>query len=226
MIPNNIWLIRHGESEGNVDKSLYQLKPDYTMRLTRKGYNQALQAGKIISNGLQGPIAFYKSPFYRTRDTLEAIVKGGNLKNRMYKDYEDSRIREQEWSGRLRGFNNPAEEERDAYGHYFYRFEGGESCADVEDRVSSFLNTLWRDFEKEDFPDNVVIVTHGMTMRCFIKRWFKMSVENFESLKNPPNCHIYRIKRIGKGWGVEGGLDRWEERKCKYDYTPWNEYSH
>ena len=39
-------------------------------------------------------------------------------------------------------------------------------------------------------PENVVVVTHGMTMRVFLMRWFKWKTEDFELLRNPPNCGI------------------------------------
>ncbi len=88
------------------------------------------------------------------------------------------------------------EEYRDKYGHFYYRFrDGGESCADVFDRVSDFMNTMFRDFNKSDFPRNVVVVTHGMTMRLFIMRWFHCSVEEFESWANIKNCHYLLLER-------------------------------
>ena len=74
---------------------------------------------------------------------------------------------------------------RDAYGTFYYRISEGESGADVYDRVSDFFGTLHRDFEKPDFPANALIVTHGMTLRLFLMRWFHWTVEEFEQLANP-----------------------------------------
>lgn len=34
-------LVRHGESEGNVDKKMWWKKPDHTIELTEKGKQQA-----------------------------------------------------------------------------------------------------------------------------------------------------------------------------------------
>jgi broad specificity phosphatase PhoE len=75
----------------------------------------------------------------------------------------------------------------------FLRF--GESCADVFDRVSDFMNTMFRDFEKKDCPRNVVVVSHGMTLRLFIMRWFHTSIEEFESWGNQPNCSYLLLER-------------------------------
>ena len=34
MKPQNIFIIRHGQSQGNVDKNIYKTQPDYTLKLT------------------------------------------------------------------------------------------------------------------------------------------------------------------------------------------------
>ena len=45
------------------------------------------------------------------------------------------------------------------------------------------MDTLHRDFQKTDFPQNVLIVTHGLTMRLFLMRWFHWTVSEFEALR-------------------------------------------
>jgi len=192
MKPKRIILIRHGESEGNVDRSIYADIPDYAVKLTEKGKEQARHAGSLLKNTIgDGKVFFYVSSFHRTRMTYQEISKAFTPEQQDMR--EDPRLREQEWSGTLRiNFSPQAQEameaERDAYGHFYYRFHGGESCADVYDRISTFLDTMNRDFAKENFPENVVIVNHGMTARVFLMRWFHMTVEEFELLRNPHNC--------------------------------------
>jgi broad specificity phosphatase PhoE len=75
----------------------------------------------------------------------------------------------------------------------------GESGADVYDRVSDFFGTLHRDFEKEDYPQHAVIITHGMTIRTFLMRWFHWTVEQFEECANPANCQILVLEKGGDG---------------------------
>jgi len=194
MKPNRIIFVRHGQSEGNVDVGAYTRKPDYAIELTDKGKEQAFEAGRRIAE-LVGTDScfFYVSPYFRTRQTSLEIEKSLSI----FKKYEDPRLREQEWGkGSLFPDNSTREEfikERDEVGHFYYRFAGGESCADVFDRVSDFLNTLFRDFEKPDYPRNAVIVTHGMTMRVLLMRWLHYTVEEFELLRNPKNCGMYNL---------------------------------
>ena len=43
---------------------------------------------------------------------------------------------------------------------------------------------------------NVVIVSHGLTSRVFMMKWFKWTVEQFEGLYNPGNGEV-RIMELG-----------------------------
>ncbi|MFN8410969.1 MAG: histidine phosphatase family protein [Anaerolineales bacterium] len=195
MRPEKIILVRHGESEGNIDKSLYNSTPDFALKLSPTGVEQAKQAGieihKIIEDG---SMYAYLSPYYRTRETYQHISE--SLKDNVIKAVEDPRLREQDW-GHLRhqDENKNINEERDNFSTFYYRIPDGESGADVFDRVSNFLDTLHRDFEKIDFPENVLIVTHGLTMRLFLMRWFHWTVEEYENLRNPKNCQIVIMEK-------------------------------
>ena len=199
MKPKRIILIRHGESEGNVERNIYGQKPDYALELTSKGRMQALETGKALKDIIQDEsVFFYISPMWRTRSTFEEIAKSFERKN--YKYLEEPRLREQEW-GHLRTPEEGqlVEKERNAFGTFYFRIPDGESAADVYDRVSDFFGTLHRDFEKEKFQDNAVIVTHGMTIRLFLMRWFHWTVEQFELLANPANCEMIIMERLEDG---------------------------
>ena len=39
-----------------------------------------------------------------------------------------------------------------------------------------------------DFPQNCVLITHGLTIRLFIMRFFHLAVEDFERMAAPKNC--------------------------------------
>lgn len=190
MKPKRIILVRHGESEGNIDRNTYAVKPDFKLLLTDLGKQQAIDAGiKLRAITGEGSVMFYVSPMWRTRMTFENIAAQFAPEQIQWK--EDPRLREQEW-GHFRDLkaNIQIDDERNKFGTFYYRIKDGESCADVYDRVSDFMHTLYRDFEKGNFPDNVILVTHGMTLRIFLMRWFRWTVEEFETLRNPKNGDI------------------------------------
>ena len=87
-------------------------------------------------------------------------------------------------------------EERRRIGAFYYRFATGErlvtlfclrrcvtykyhslnSGSDVFDRVSTFLETLYRDMAKGGCGDNAILVSHGLFCRLFLTRFYHWSV--------------------------------------------------
>ena len=196
MKPKRIILVRHGESQGNADPNHYETTPDHALHLTEEGRVQAQVAGKQIAELIgQEKVRAYVSPWCRTRETFDGIVSV--LDDQIVRSIEDPRLREQEW-GHLVDVEELRRIRRDRieYGTFYYRLPDGESGADVYDRVSTFLETLHRDFSKPNFPENAVIVTHGLTLRIFLMRWFHWSVEHFERVRNPRNGEVV-VMEIG-----------------------------
>ncbi len=190
MKPKRIILIRHGESQANVDKYLFGSVPDYTIELTNLGREQAREAGKRLKELVQDEtLYFYVSPFWRARSTFECVAATFPRSQFVYS--EEPRLREQEW-GYLRSqeeFDKICRERRE-YGTFYYRIPGGEAGSDVYDRINDLLGSLYRDFSADDFPKNCVLMTHGLTIRLFIMRFFHLTVEEFELMLAPKNCGL------------------------------------
>lgn len=188
--PGRIILIRHGESEGNVDDSIYQRKPDVHVRLTSAGKRQAIEAGVRLCREVIPPdetVRFVVSPYWRTIQTFEGILRGmrkvdPEVSQRVLDVTTDPAIREQEF-GMLQKEEQmrQARKDRRQVGSFFYRFPNGESGADVYSRLDAFMSQLLRNFRSgvKKHADNYVIVTHGLTMRLFLMRWFKWSIDEF-----------------------------------------------
>ncbi len=205
MRPKRILLVRHGRSEGNADKSQYETVPDYALNLTSEGIEQARQAGRDVKNIIGSEkLHVYLSPYYRTRQTYRYIQE--SIEANIVKAFEDPRLREHDW-GHLRSpeVNQDIIRERERFSSLYYRIPDGESGADVYDRVSVFLETLHRDFHKSDYPHNTLIVTHGMTLRLFLMRWFHWSVEEFENVRNPRNGQVVVMQQEPGGRYVLAG---------------------
>jgi len=112
---------------------------------------------------------------------------------------EDPRIREQDFGN----YQNPesirrAKEERHRFGTFYYRFNNGESGSDVFDRVSTFLNSLWRSFETNR-SQNYVLVTHGIVLRVLMARYFRYTISQLNMLANPLNCEMVVLGHDGDG---------------------------
>jgi len=191
--PARIILLRHGESEGNVDHTIYSRKPDNQVELTPNGVLQAKEAGKQLSEllGPSGTVRFFVSPYKRSYQTLEGILSTCGLTPDRYTVREEPRIREQDWGN----FQDPQSvkvcmEERQRFGSFYYRLPNGESGADVFSRVTSFWSTIHREFKYEHCLENFVLISHGITCRLLLMRYFKWTVEEFHKLWNLENCQI------------------------------------
>jgi broad specificity phosphatase PhoE len=210
--PKRIVLVRHGESEGNLDDSIYETVPDHALSLTATGVEQAAATGGELRAYLAGePVTMYASPYVRVRQTIEALDLGIPLDDVRI----EPRLREQDWAN----FQDPQDisaqkKLRNDYGHFYYRFTHGESGSDVYDRVSTFLESLWRSFEAKPVVDqNLVIVTHGLTMRLFCMRWFHWSVEYFEALENPVNgSYVVLVRQPDLKYRLEQPFVQWDSR--------------
>eukprot|EP01018_Ginkgo_biloba_P020183 Gb_23077 [translate_table: standard] len=92
------------------------------------------------------------------------------------------------------------------YGRFFYRFPNGESAADVYDRITGFRETLRADIDIGRFQPpgarskhmNLILVSHGLTLRVFLMRWYKWTVEQFEGLYNFGNAGML-VMQTGSG---------------------------
>ena len=190
MKPHRIILVRHGECHANTDESKFATEPDYTIELTENGIRQAYEAGVKLKELVENEtLYFYVSPFWRTRSTFENIVR--SFPRSQFEYSEEPRLREQEW-GYLRTYAElkQLKKERKEYGIFYYRFPGGEAGTDVYDRINDLLGSLHRDFQRENYPRNCILVTHSLAIRLFIMRWFHLTVEEFEQMLSPKNGQL------------------------------------
>lgn len=223
IMPNKVVLIRHGQSEGNVEESLYATTPDNAMKLTALGWDQAKMSGRELKTNVIGQgesIHFIVSPYVRTVETFHGILSAwcdpkefdhikdpmkrmkawyGRLSDMGISWHEDPRIREQDFGN----YQDPVaikkcKRERHRFGTFYYRFPHGESASDVYDRVSTFLDSLWRSFDLKR-SQNYVIVTHGISIRILLSRYFRYSIDQFNTLANPKNCDLVVLGHDGKG---------------------------
>lgn len=198
MRPRSIYLVRHGQSVGNADKSAYEQFPDYEMPLTTLGEEQAFTAGKNLRAMIDKESSYkllraYCSPFVRAKQSLALILES-------FQDYEverreEPRIREHEWGTRLspQGYQFNADKERSVYGKFYYRFDGGESGADVDLRLCSFLDSLYKSFLSADFPPIAILVMHGEAIQLLLRRWMNYSIEEYEQMRKILNGEIIKL---------------------------------
>lgn len=201
----NIYLVRHGESEANVDRSVHMRCPDHAIPLSARGVQQADAAGEALSRIIDcdQPLRIWTSPYKRTRQTADGLEKQIRKTHPHVDRREHVLLCEQQF-GLFDGIEDEDLPNRFPKEHAHYalaeKFEGkfwarmpmGESRFDVATRVHQAFGTFHRDADRHGI-ENIVVVCHGVTMRAFIMMWLNLSPEWFDREKNPNNCDIVRI---------------------------------
>ncbi len=213
MNPKRIIVMRHGESQEDVDKSVYAHTADLDIGLSPRGQEQSIEIGNKLAEILRsGRVHFYLSPGLRLKQTYDIISAGFSPNINSTHTVEDL-ILKQNWGDVTVDNRREIEIARYKEGVLVYKFPNGESGAELLERFRTFIYNLRKEFERDDFPDNVVILTHGFEMRIFLITWFDWSHAFFETLANPRNCELKTIVL------QEDGSYQLQEEMRRYDIS-------
>jgi broad specificity phosphatase PhoE len=174
--PSSIWLVRHGESMGNVADSaahrtgagrldLDVRDPDVPLSDTGRGQAEALGRHLAELRDDERPTAVLSSPFTRALTTAQLAVEPLGLTV-----CTDERLRERDF-GAFDGMTGagirdqyPDEaKRRDLLGKFYYRPPGGESWADVALRARTLLFTEGIRYD----GDRLMLVAHQAVIMVF-----------------------------------------------------------
>ncbi len=209
----SITLIRHARSTANDDPSIYRTTPDHAIPLSApNGDESALLAGERLATLGLDPrsTCSFSSTYLRCVQTEEMVLtRAFGTQADLVRRRSSFLLREQEfgdWDCLTEGEMAEVDPTRyakrqrltDNYGRFYFRYPGGESRADVTQRISIFIGKIHR----SRYPHHLVFL-HGVTQRAFRMAWFNRSVDWFEQEQNPGNASVLWIRR-----GVDG---RWEE---------------
>jgi broad specificity phosphatase PhoE len=180
-----IYLLRHGESEGNTLR-INQGRID--LPLTERGREQAATAGRWLAKLGVEPEVIYASPLRRAWETAEIIIKelggaGGPARdeeagtaarstNRYilheepdvieYHAGEAQGLSEEEMIARFPSYEHRTLDERGCWAEF-----GGESYEDVQSRLARFIERVGAEHREHD----IIAVAHGGSLYQLLKLW-------------------------------------------------------
>jgi broad specificity phosphatase PhoE len=209
--PQVLWLVRHGESMGNVaDAQAQQAKagrleldvrdPDVPLSDTGRSQGEALGKWLAEQPEDQRPTAVLSSPFQRALTTAELATANLGIRVRT-----DERLRERDFgafdgmtgAGIREQFPDEAKR-RDLLGKFYYRPPGGESWADVALRVRSVLATEGLRYDCE----RLMIVAHQaviMVFRYVLEELTEQELLEVDKEQQVANASLTRYDRDGDG---------------------------
>jgi 2,3-bisphosphoglycerate-dependent phosphoglycerate mutase len=220
--PDSLWLVRHGESAGNVASDRAEATGameidlphrDMDVPLSDCGRTQARALGKWIS-GLpkdERPTAVLASPYVRAEETARLILEGCGSDPDAIELRVDERLREREFGvlDRLTvaGIKDryPEQAEFRAFlGKFYHRPPGGESWADVVLRLRSVIDTITREY----IGERLMVVTHQvvvMMFRYLFEQMREQEVLEIDRKHRVANCAL-TVYEFDPDEGRHGGM--------------------
>jgi len=241
MLPLDLILVRHGQSEGNAAKRLSE-KDDHTAfaklttgrhsrsyRLSKRGREQAMMAGdwlkaEFLKDGTTFD-RFIVSEYTRAMETAALLqLPDANWYRNFY-------LTERDWGDIEAAPENERNEKfRDALNMraiepFFWKPPNGESFAELCLRLDHVLQSLERHFSDK----KVIIVCHGEVMRGFRVLLERMSQQSFknsylskEKEENIHNCEILHYSRKDPESGKLEDRIHWLRRIRPTEMPVWN----
>ena len=203
--PQEIWVVRHGQSAGNVARDLAEAAAGHRIDIAERDVDVPLSdLGERQSDSLgawfaslpeaQRPTVVLHSPYVRAAETANLVMR--HLDRDSLCVREDERLREKEFGvldrltthGIAHDFPD-LYEQRHHVGKFYFRPPGGESWCDVILRLRSVMDTLEREFAGE----RVLIVAHQVTVNCFrylFEHLTEAQILDFDRSDDVPNCSV------------------------------------
>jgi broad specificity phosphatase PhoE len=229
-LPQRLWIVRHGESAGNVARDaaestgLHYIElahRDVDVPLSALGERQARALGRWFGSmpDDERPTAVLVSPYVRARQTAALMIESGRLVGATLEQVIDERLREKEL-GSLNQLTKlgiqtkfPHEWElRGRLGKFFYRPPGGESWCDVILR----LRSVWDEMQLQYAGQRVLVVAHQAVVLCFRYLIEKMTEEQVLAIdreKDVANCGVTSYERQGEA------QNRWSMALRLYNFV-------
>jgi len=232
-----ILLVRHGQATSNKDKTLLTKHADHAMPLSETGIQHAALVGEQLRDFLEIQTKedkerglpkryrrLWQSPFRRTRETADLIMKSAG---QYIDDRREHILLSEQQFGLFEGHSLDElqklypleyayfEKCIQAEGRFWARPPLGESRFDVAQRVHQAFGSFNRDAQFHDIQD-LIVVSHGVTLRAFLMMWLHKPPEWFEKETNPPLCSVRFIENnADKGYIFKGFV---EDEAQKFSY--------
>jgi broad specificity phosphatase PhoE len=218
--PQLLWLVRHGQSAGNVARDeahaaglarIPLIGRDVDVPLSALGEAQSAALGRWFAAFGEQPDVLMSSPYRRARQTAEIFRNVGGCGPET-PICVDERLREKEF-GILDGLTTPGvaavypeqAEFRRVLGKFYHRPPGGESWTDVILRLRSILDTI----SLHHAERRVMIVAHQVVVLCMryiLEGLDEQRILEIDAAGDVANCSVTEY-RLDPAQGAFGRLE-------------------
>jgi broad specificity phosphatase PhoE len=220
--PTQLWIVRHGESAGNVARDAAHVANsarieiearDVDVPLSDLGREQADALGRWFASMPRSgrPDVVLTSPYVRARQTADAVRLAGGLADDCLDFIVDERLREKELgaldrltSVGIKQFFPDESMFRARLGKFYYRPPAGESWCDVILRLRSALDTV----SLHHGGKRVLIVAHQVVVLCLrylLENMDEQAILAIDAQAEVANCSVTEYM-FEPEQGTTGGL--------------------
>ncbi len=221
--PELLYIVRHGESAGNVAREAAMAAGDLTINLavrdvdvplSKLGEEQSVALGKWFAAlpPDKSPNVILTSPYLRARVTGEIVARSAGLSPDRFTLVVDERLREKEFGildrltrGGIEAYHPDQAEFRKLLGKFYHRPPGGESWCDVILRLRSAVEMMSREYCGE----RVLIVCHSVVVLCMrylLEHMTEEEILRIDHENEIANCSVTSYE-FDENAGPRGKLD-------------------
>jgi len=203
--PDTVWLVRHGQSAGNVARDAAEAAGHHLIDLATRDVDVPLSPlGEQQSRALadwfaskpapERPSVVLASPYLRALETARIVT--GVMDPPAPGVIADERLREKEFGildrmtvAGIASAYPSLSEQRGHVGKFYFRPPGGESWCDVILRLRSVLDTMTREYSGQ----RVLVVAHQVVVNCFrylFERLTESEILALDREADVPNCGV------------------------------------
>jgi broad specificity phosphatase PhoE len=220
--PKTLWIVRHGESAGNVARDAAHAAGladidiqarDVDVPLSPLGYQQSEALGRWFADLAPDarPDVVLSSPYLRARETVQAIRDVAGLSPSCSNVVIDERLREKEFGilDRLTrlGIEQKHPDQaaaRSLVGKFYFRPPAGESWCDVILRLRSVLDTISIHYGGK----RVLIVAHQVVVLCMrylLEQLDERTILAIDAEGDVANCAVTEYGFVARDGELNGG---------------------
>jgi broad specificity phosphatase PhoE len=212
--PAQLWIVRHGQSAGNVARDAAEAGGlamidlawrDIDVPLSELGVQQSVALGDWFARlpPHDQPEVIICSPYIRARQTAQLVAEGARMAGPAATLRIDERLREKEFGilDRLTKLgiqqkHPDLNEQRQHVGKFYFRPPGGESWCDVILRLRSLVEMITREYSQR----RVLVVAHQVIVNCMrylLEHLDEKQILDIDRQGDVPNCALtsYRAER-------------------------------
>lgn len=244
MWPDRLWLVRAGQSSGNVARGAAEAgrlplidiqTRDADTPLSEVGQEQSAALGHWFARMApeRRPEHILVSPYVRARQTARAIAVALKLPTQAPTMLVDERLREKEFGildrytvHGIRSRFPELDELRRRVGKFYFRPPGGESWCDVILRLRGMTDMTTREYAGR----RVLVVAHQVIVSCFPTCSSISTKPACSRSIGRPTCPIATSRRFtttprsdhgaGCAWSRPTPSRRWRDPRCRSPQNP------